>query len=174
MSLDPNQEQLGVPSSWPSPAPQQLETQPQVQAGGRQSGRRPASRRQLPSSAQVSPPAPVQQTSFSQVPTRAQLQQYQSLVKDAKGRPRLPPSVMQALDFARDSPEGAPHNIVSEILEVGIQTVWDKVLDIYEESEQKEVYLMSDDEYMLFNYWQYRFEDNDIAVKVRARFWSGK
>ncbi|KAK3986328.1 hypothetical protein QBC44DRAFT_333573 [Cladorrhinum sp. PSN332] len=169
MSLNKSQQQQTVGPSCSTSSPPALPSQRQILLPLPQ----PHSQ-QIQGYPAAAAPATVSPPPVSRVPTRAQLQHYQSVMKDAKGRSRLPPTVMQALDIARESPEGASDKVVSEILEEAIQMVWDKVLDLYEESKEKEVYLMSEEEYMLFNYWQYRFVDNDIAVKVRARFWSAK
>ncbi|KAK4230200.1 hypothetical protein QBC38DRAFT_47126 [Podospora fimiseda] len=114
--------------------------------------------------------APVQHA----VPTRDAILRYQAVNKDEEGRAKLPPSVTVQLGIVRDNPDVGLSPEVGETLEVAIETVWDKVLDLYKQSNGEEIYLMSDNEYGLFNYFQNRFENDEnheIAKKVRVRYW---
>lgn len=75
-------------------------------------------------------------------------------------------TVMDALELARDSPEGAQDPEVVRTLEIAIAYIWDKV------QAQPTTYVMSRDEFAIFNYFQNRFEGNDIAASARRRYWN--
>ncbi|KAK0615884.1 hypothetical protein B0T17DRAFT_619482 [Bombardia bombarda] len=82
--------------------------------------------------------------------------------------PPLSPSVdevAQALGIARESPEGAQEPTVCKILEVAISRIWAKV------EAKPDAYVMTRDEFAVFNYFQNRFDGNEVARKARARFW---
>lgn len=74
-------------------------------------------------------------------------------------------AVAQALEIARDSAEGARDPVVCNILESAITTIWSKV------QTQPDTYLMSRDEYAVFNYFQHRFQGSVIAIAARRRYW---
>ncbi|KAK2000287.1 hypothetical protein LX36DRAFT_572552 [Colletotrichum falcatum] len=79
-------------------------------------------------------------------------------VKDAS-------SVAQALEIARESPDGASDPTVSSILESAISQIWAKV------AAQPESYVLNRDEFAVFNYFQHRFTGNKIAMAARKRYW---
>ncbi|KAF6797634.1 hypothetical protein CMUS01_15767 [Colletotrichum musicola] len=74
-------------------------------------------------------------------------------------------SVAQALEIARESPDGASDPTVSSILESAISQIWSKV------AAQPETYVLSRDEFAVFNYFQHRFIGNKIAMAARKRYW---
>lgn len=79
---------------------------------------------------------------------------------------RLPVDVMQALEIARESEDGgAGDSYIAKTLDQALDNIWDKV------KAQPDSYIMSDDEYSLFNYFQHRFIGNDMAVLARRRYW---
>ncbi|KAK6860866.1 hypothetical protein PG995_004502 [Apiospora arundinis] len=73
--------------------------------------------------------------------------------------------VAQALEMARDCPDAAEDPVVSNILESALVQTWDKVL------AQPDSYVMSRDEFALFNFFQCRFEGNKVAIAARRRYW---
>ncbi|KAK0719571.1 hypothetical protein B0H67DRAFT_156464 [Lasiosphaeris hirsuta] len=73
--------------------------------------------------------------------------------------------MMQALDIARDSFEGAQEPRVCEILEKAIARIWAKVL------AGPDTYVMTRNEFAVFNYFQARFKGNQLAVAARGRYW---
>ncbi|KAI1495108.1 hypothetical protein F5X96DRAFT_202822 [Biscogniauxia mediterranea] len=73
--------------------------------------------------------------------------------------------VAQALEIARESPDGARDPIISNILETYLSQVWDRVL------AQPDTYVMSRDEFAVFNFFQHRFAGNKIAITARKRYW---
>ncbi|EQB59285.1 hypothetical protein CGCF415_v003405 [Colletotrichum fructicola] len=74
-------------------------------------------------------------------------------------------SVAQALEIARESPDGASDPTVSSILESAISSIWAKV------AAQPETYVLTRDEFAVFNYFQHRFTGNKIAMAARKRYW---
>lgn len=77
-------------------------------------------------------------------------------------------TVAQALEFARDSEEGARDPRVQEILEQALSEIWTKV------QAQPTTYVMTRDEFAIFNYFQHRFEGDDTAVAARKRYWDSR
>lgn len=76
-----------------------------------------------------------------------------------------PNTVAEALEIARDSPDGARDPVVSGILESALTQLWDRV------TAQPESYVMSTGEFAVFNFYQHRFVGNKLAVAARRRFW---
>ncbi|KAK6840624.1 hypothetical protein PG995_016378 [Apiospora arundinis] len=73
--------------------------------------------------------------------------------------------VAQALEIARESPDGAKDPVVSSILENALIQIWDKV------QAQPDTYVMSRDEFAVFNFFQHRFAGNQTAIAARRRYW---
>ncbi|KAK3327293.1 hypothetical protein B0T19DRAFT_400179 [Cercophora scortea] len=73
--------------------------------------------------------------------------------------------VSLALEMARESYEGPTDATLCAILEEAITTVWAKV------EAQPDSYIMTKDEFSVFNYFQARFKGNPVAVAARARYW---
>lgn len=74
-------------------------------------------------------------------------------------------AVAQALEIARDSAEGARDPVVCNILEAAIADIWGKV------QAQPNTYLMTRDEFAVFNYFQHRFAGCPVAIAARKRYW---
>lgn len=72
---------------------------------------------------------------------------------------------MQALDIARDSEEGADNAEVRRILEEALTRIWARVM------ADPENYILTVDEFSVFNYFQNRFKGDEVAVGARKRFW---
>jgi hypothetical protein len=75
-------------------------------------------------------------------------------------------SVAQALEIARESLDGAQDPTVSKILEQALARIWGKV------QAQPDSYVMSRDEYSVFNYFQSRFHGDNTAILARRRYWN--
>lgn len=75
-------------------------------------------------------------------------------------------TVAQALEIARESPDGAMDPTVSSILENAIAQIWSKV------QSHPDSYVMSRDEFAVFNYFQHRFHGDKAADAARSRYWS--
>ena len=73
--------------------------------------------------------------------------------------------VAQALEIARESADGAANPTVSKILEHAITHIWGKV------QAAPDSYVMTRDEFSVFNYFQGRFYGNQDAVDARKRYW---
>ncbi|EQL03763.1 hypothetical protein G6O67_004425 [Ophiocordyceps sinensis] len=74
-------------------------------------------------------------------------------------------AVAQALEIARESPDGASDPTVSKILEHALAHAWGKV------AAQPESYVMTRDEFAVFNFFQHRFTGDGVAVAARKRYW---
>lgn len=74
--------------------------------------------------------------------------------------------VSQALEIARESPAGATDTTVRKILDQAITHIWGKV------QAQPDDYVMTRDEFSVFNYFQHRFAGDKAAIAARARYWN--
>ncbi|XP_044715164.1 uncharacterized protein HRG_11141 [Hirsutella rhossiliensis] len=74
-------------------------------------------------------------------------------------------AVAQALEIAREGPDGASDRTVSKILERALAHAWGKV------QAQPESYVMTRDEFAVFNFFQHRFTGDRVAVTARKRYW---
>ncbi|CCU78407.1 peptide-N4-(N-acetyl-beta-glucosaminyl)asparagineamidase A, partial [Blumeria hordei DH14] len=74
-------------------------------------------------------------------------------------------SVSEALERARNCAECAQDNAVVDFLESALHTIWAKI------QSQPNSYVMSRDEFAIFNYFQSRFQGQQIAIDARKRFW---
>ncbi|KAL8392710.1 hypothetical protein RB595_002774 [Gaeumannomyces hyphopodioides] len=73
--------------------------------------------------------------------------------------------VSQALEVARESPDGARDPTVAGILETALAQLWSKV------ESQPDSYVLTRDEFAVFNYFQHRFRENKLATAARRRYW---
>ena len=83
-------------------------------------------------------------------------------------RPQSRPAittVAQALEVARDSSEGARDPTVVHILETAIGEIWGRI------EAAPDTYVMTRDEFAVFNYFQDRFEGLELASAARGRYW---
>ncbi|PHH71138.1 hypothetical protein CDD83_5265 [Cordyceps sp. RAO-2017] len=71
-------------------------------------------------------------------------------------------AVAQALEIARESPDGASDPTVSKILEHALAHAWGKV------KAQPESYVMTRDEFAVFNFFQHRFVGDSTAQQRNA------
>ncbi|QSZ31782.1 hypothetical protein DSL72_001351 [Monilinia vaccinii-corymbosi] len=74
-------------------------------------------------------------------------------------------SISQALDLARNAEEGADDPLVISVLEVEINRIWIKI------QTEPTTYVMSREEYGVFNYFQNRFQGQELATAARRRYW---
>ncbi|KAH7356739.1 hypothetical protein BKA65DRAFT_548123 [Rhexocercosporidium sp. MPI-PUGE-AT-0058] len=74
-------------------------------------------------------------------------------------------TVAQALEAARDTPEGAQDQTVVYILETALTEIWRKI------EAQPASYVMTRDEFAVFNYFQGRFAGHQLAAAARRRYW---
>lgn len=74
-------------------------------------------------------------------------------------------SVAQALEIARESPDGSSDPTISKILEGALKQIWGKV------QAHPNSYVMTRDEFAVFNFFQHRFRGDKTAVDARKRYW---
>jgi hypothetical protein len=74
--------------------------------------------------------------------------------------------IIQALDFARDNQDALDDPAIVWFLEVYLCSVWNRI------QQDPNNYIMTHDEFSLFNFHQNRFVDNEVAKQARARFWA--
>jgi hypothetical protein len=74
-------------------------------------------------------------------------------------------NVSQALEIARDSPEGPRDPTVINVLETALSDIWGKI------EAQPTSYVMTRDEFAVFNYFQERFAGHALAAAARKRYW---
>ncbi|KAI1112293.1 hypothetical protein F5Y14DRAFT_422204 [Nemania sp. NC0429] len=79
--------------------------------------------------------------------------------------PPMGNDVIQALEIARESPEAASHGTIRDMLESALADIWARVL------ADEFGYVMSRDEFAIFNFFQDRFRNNPIAMRARKRYW---
>ncbi|KAF5556712.1 hypothetical protein FPHYL_7884 [Fusarium phyllophilum] len=73
--------------------------------------------------------------------------------------------VAQSLEIARENPDGTSYPSIRDILESALEEIWTKVQD------QPDSYIMTEDEFAVFNFFQHRFADDKMAIAARKRFW---
>ena len=74
-------------------------------------------------------------------------------------------AVAQALEIARESYDGAQDPTVNSILDAALTKIWAKV------QSQPDSYTMSRNEFAVFNFFQYKFQGNKVAIAARKRYW---
>ncbi|KAG5981069.1 hypothetical protein E4U55_003343 [Claviceps digitariae] len=77
-------------------------------------------------------------------------------------------AVTQALEIARESPDGASDPTISKILEHSLSQIWGRV------QNQPGSYVMSRDEFSVFNFFQHRFIGDQDAIAARKRYWDNR
>lgn len=76
-----------------------------------------------------------------------------------------PTTVAQALEVARDSPGGADDPTVSAILEAALAAILRRI------QARPASYVMTREEFAVFNYFQHRFQGDGLATAARKRYW---
>ncbi|KAA8571517.1 hypothetical protein MFRU_016g00100 [Monilinia fructicola] len=74
-------------------------------------------------------------------------------------------STSQALDLARTTEEGAHDPVVISILEGEINRIWIKI------QTEPATYVMSREEFGVFNYFQNRFRGQELAAEAQRKYW---
>jgi hypothetical protein len=70
-----------------------------------------------------------------------------------------------AIDIARNS-EGELDPTVSAFLELALTDIWGRI------SLNPTTYIMTKDEFAVFNFYRARFENNEVAEQAVARYWT--
>ncbi|KAG9506646.1 hypothetical protein J7337_000179 [Fusarium musae] len=73
--------------------------------------------------------------------------------------------VAQSLEIARENPDGASYPSIRDILESALEEIWTKLQD------QPDSYIMTKDEFAVFNFFQHRFAGDKMAMAARKRYW---
>ncbi|KAF2461262.1 hypothetical protein BDY21DRAFT_331573 [Lineolata rhizophorae] len=73
-------------------------------------------------------------------------------------------TIQRALDIARNS-EGGVDPAVARYLELCLHKVWARL------HAHPDSYVLSKDEFALFNYYRQRFQDSPVAQRAIQRFW---
>jgi hypothetical protein len=73
--------------------------------------------------------------------------------------------IQRALDIARNT-EGDLDHSVEKYLEDQLADVWIRL------ESRPNTYVLSKDEFAIFNYFVGRYQDSEVAEKAIARFWS--
>ncbi|KAI0412653.1 hypothetical protein F5X98DRAFT_379518 [Xylaria grammica] len=80
------------------------------------------------------------------------------------GNKNITEDVIEALEIARDSPEAASHGVIRDLLELALEGIWHRIL-------ADDRYVMSRDEFAIFNFFQGRFRNSAVAMAARKRYW---
>ena len=75
------------------------------------------------------------------------------------------PSILRALEIARNTEDGPIAPEIVTILENTIRAIWRRI------QSQPDSYVLTQEEYAVFNYFQDRFRGNATAQRARARYW---
>ncbi|KAH8596427.1 hypothetical protein B0O99DRAFT_116411 [Bisporella sp. PMI_857] len=75
-------------------------------------------------------------------------------------------TVAEALEYARDSPAGEQDPTVKAVLDRAVDIIWGKI------QAQPSAYVMTREEFPVFNYFQNRFRGCEIARSAIARYWN--
>jgi hypothetical protein len=70
-----------------------------------------------------------------------------------------------AIDIARNS-EGELDPTVSAYLELALTDIWGRI------NLSPDTYIMTKDEFAVFNFYRARFQDNEVAEQAVARYWA--
>ena len=76
------------------------------------------------------------------------------------------PTVLRALEIARNTGDGTLPPEIATILEHAIVGIWRRI------QNQPDAYILTPSEYTVFNYFQARFQGNPTAQRARARYWN--
>ncbi|GAB7365251.1 hypothetical protein MBLNU230_g6335t1 [Neophaeotheca triangularis] len=71
----------------------------------------------------------------------------------------------RAVDIARNT-EGDLDPSISEYLEQALSTIWTRI------ENQPESYVLTKDEFAVFNFYRQRFMDSEVAERAVARYWT--
>ena len=72
----------------------------------------------------------------------------------------------KALEIARNSEDGSIPPSVTEVLERAISDIWQKI------QAQPTEFVMTKEEFVVFNYYRSRFANSPTAQQAVARFWN--
>ena len=146
-----------TPTSTAAPTPIPLHFQPPMPHRESPVPASPVAYCAMATPAGVSSPAVQWPTPFASGPVTAEQEQRQQ-------QQHHDSEVAQALEIARESEDGASNPTIAKMLNEALTEIWNKVLE-------RNDYVMTKDEFAIFNYFQHRFKGNELAVQARMRFW---
>ncbi|EEQ28513.1 hypothetical protein McanMca71_007129 [Microsporum canis] len=77
-----------------------------------------------------------------------------------------PEAVRRALESARNSDDGQVDPRANAVLEAAINEIWRRI------QTQPDSYVLTRDEFSLFNYFRDRFRNSPVAQRAVERFWN--
>ncbi|KAJ5112103.1 hypothetical protein N7532_000148 [Penicillium argentinense] len=77
-----------------------------------------------------------------------------------------PASIRQALERARNCEDGSVDAQTTALLEAAITELWNRI------QAEPDTYVLSRDEFALFNYFLERYRGTPVAQRAVARFWN--
>ncbi|KAK3933637.1 hypothetical protein QBC46DRAFT_401595 [Diplogelasinospora grovesii] len=80
-------------------------------------------------------------------------------------RTRYDEEVAQALDVARETESDKLDPTIQGILDEALQRIWDNI------NANPDTYVMTVDQYAVFNFFQARYKNDKVALKAKARHW---
>ncbi|KAK3370316.1 hypothetical protein B0H63DRAFT_528041 [Podospora didyma] len=184
--LQDTETNLSSPSTLSSASPSQPSRHEEEQTHPISSEQPQQQRRPLPSSRPSQPDTPVTSPSGTPPPPPSLVtplpshhqplhssQQYHQHLQHSPSPPLViatthlitTSEVMQALDMARDDEEAECNAKINAILNTALGQIWAKV------EAHPDSYMMTRDEFAVFNFFQSRFVGNPVAIAARRRFW---
>ena len=77
-----------------------------------------------------------------------------------------PLTLAKALEIAKENQNGPVPPPVTAMLEKKISDIWRRIM------AQPNTYVLSQEEFSVFNYYRSRYDNNRVAQDAVARFWS--
>ncbi|MCJ1229127.1 hypothetical protein MMC12_005792 [Toensbergia leucococca] len=74
-------------------------------------------------------------------------------------------TIAQALEMVRNNEAGDADQSAYSLLEIEIVNIWQRI------QAQPTSYVMTKDEFAVFNYFRARYTNSDVARRAVARFW---
>jgi len=82
------------------------------------------------------------------------------------GSPTTQLTLAKALEIAKDNQNGQVPPAVTTMLERNISDIWRRI------QAQPASYVMTKDQFAVFNYYRGRYDNNPVAQQAVARFWN--
>lgn len=99
------------------------------------------------------------------IPSPQQYEMRTAIATKAPAAPSSSTSVHRLIEIAREGPGGAYDPTVVAILEAEMTRIWAKL------SKEPDTYVLSHDEFAVFNFFQFRSEVSGICRGARKRYW---
>lgn len=82
------------------------------------------------------------------------------------GSPATQLTLSRALEIAKDNQNGQVPSAVTAMLERSNSDIWRRI------QAQPATYVMTKDQFAVFNYYRARYDNNSVAQQAVARFWN--